>query len=1350
MSEDINILAKRLRGLIKINRILIIFIAFIVVLGMIAKSILQSQFFATILSNELSYVLKKESSCSISFKKLEVLPFSLATEIKSIDVNCPEVLIAKFDKLILKYGLLDFLSNRIGVSSINLSGGNVSYLKEVKSPKNKSGEISNRELIKLINKKIQNLPFTLYELTLNNIWVIASENVVEFKELKLNYLGDFVSSKFDFFVNSVELKQFKKIEKSHFRLDLDLSEKMMRLNKGAWNNGIDYIAGEGEYYFQNEEIDASVAYKGGSNFIANNLKSFLPKKFEYKNSYVDFVLDIKKRRDYLKGIYEIEVEDVNNSYLKASKVTSKGTFDKTTIKVKELEVLNKNSFAKIEKTVVIDYKNFSNITFPITLSNVDTKDAFHFLGGVLDPFYGKISGRSVVEIGRDLLKFTINNKIKLNKVKVQLKNGKFPIVHSEEIEIYNSFIRLKDWEHLTFDIVAKTGESEVKVDGFLDREKINLDLNSSKLKIQDFGKISNLNILGEGSAKISVKGPYGDTRFSFRDVELKNSSIENYSLGETKIDFDISLKKSEMDFKNIFSKHLGSIARAKGKIYLNKNSPIDYDFKVSATKINYDSIQSYFKPIFPKLVSNIHGLNLNSNGEVIVRGKFEKFGMSVDGNFITQEVSYSGENIRDLRFRFEVDGENIRFKKIRFTKGVGIGKAFAFFNTKIDSFEYDIILENSIFSQYFFASKGNLGLESTVDLEFYGSGTYDDYATKSSVVLRKSKIGTKNLGNSKLTIYITSKDAKVVGNLFRDRAYFDANIFFDKQKKSKFSASLNFQDLREVFGIISARNILSPNIEGVLNAKILLSTNVYNFKDLDLDLNLNSFFFNLGGKVISSGVGGNKIKVENGIVKNWDMNLFGDTFNLKSIANGSFSDRISIENNFNIPVKILTLFSEEFVKLEGTVKGEGVIIFDDNNIDSFASLVAEKSAISLKNIPNEFTDIKIKINQDGKNLLINELSSNYGGGKVKIDGLVGIKIPFPSLSLSIKLDDTGVDLLNATNVVVDGDLNLRGKIPPYKLNGGIVILNGKVEDSLFDLLKEVGNSVEYRKYLPPKVRSSKENLIDLGVSFETQNPVQVKNNLLDIFMNGKVLLTGSVGYPILNGQTLIQESVSKLNFKGHEFYVKKGIFTFGGSESEGKVPFVEFESIANLGEYKVSFDVSGVANKATVKLKSSPPLSEENIFSLLTLGVTNDLSKNLDDEEANSLKTVGLGTFIFDQLKLTEGLNENFGIRLSLTPELQEDDANLLKHQSSDTSLAAKKIKSSTKLRLEKKLGKKVGISFSSTLGGETEQKQEMNIDYKINEKISVQGVYELKSGEESTGEGDDSAGADLKYQWSF
>ena len=57
-----------------------------------------------------------------------------------------------------------------------------------------------------------------------------------------------------------------------------------------------------------------------------------------------------------------------------------------------------------------------------------------------------------------------------------------------------------------------------------------------------------------------------------------------------------------------------------------------------------------------------------------------------------------------------------------------------------------------------------------------------------------------------------------------------------------------------------------------------------------------------------------------------------------------------------------------------------------------------------------------------------------------------------------------------------------------------------------------------------------------------------------------------------------------------------------------------------------------------------------------------------------------------------------------------------------------------TNLKINKQINSRVDVSLSSTIGGSLEQKQEMNINLKINKNFSLEGVYEVKPNEDDHG----------------
>ena len=138
-------------------------------------------------------------------------------------------------------------------------------------------------------------------------------------------------------------------------------------------------------------------------------------------------------------------------------------------------------------------------------------------------------------------------------------------------------------------------------------------------------------------------------------------------------------------------------------------------------------------------------------------------------------------------------------------------------------------------------------------------------------------------------------------------------------------------------------------------------------------------------------------------------------------------------------------------------------------------------------------------------------------------------------------------------------------------------------------------------------------------------------------------MTGPIEEPILMGLLESNSSQSRIKFRGQDFVVKKGSVNFD-SQAERLGPDILLQSETQIREYKVSMDVKGRPATIQVELLSEPALSQEDIFSLMTIGVTSDVSKELTESERQAIATVGVGSLLVDQLKLNDNLKNNLGV----------------------------------------------------------------------------------------------------------
>jgi len=404
--------------------------------------------------------------------------------------------------------------------------------------------------------------------------------------------------------------------------------------------------------------------------------------------------------------------------------------------------------------------------------------------------------------------------------------------------------------------------------------------------------------------------------------------------------------------------------------------------------------------------------------------------------------------------------------------------------------------------------------------------------------------------------------------------------------------------------------------------------------------------------------------------------------------------------------------------------------------------------LKLKAIDGTIDNLNMKLESSGRDIKLHSLTGTYGNGVVRADGFVTLDFPIPSAHIAIELTDTYLPVMNRSGVVIAGKFDLMGNEKlPYVLSGTGHIVFGEILEDINDFQVGSDDLKTVERFLP-RINQRQEDLIELAIDLSTQRPIVVRNNMLELYLEGGGRLASSMKNPQFEG-SLQANPNSKFKFKGHEFLLSRGLIELDRQHvREGA--YLDFSGHSNINDYRIRLDIVGRSKDVSVGLSSEPPLSQDDIFSLLTLGVTSDISVALDESERQNVARVGLGTLLADQFRLNEGLDSSFGLRLSVLPEFAEEEGSLLQGKSAVSEVGTSRFRSATRVRLQKKVTDRVDLSVSSTVGGSLDQKQEMNLNFRINNRWSVEGIYELRASEDDGNENTQSVGADLKYRWAF
>jgi len=591
------------------------------------------------------------------------------------------------------------------------------------------------------------------------------------------------------------------------------------------------------------------------------------------------------------------------------------------------------------------------------------------------------------------------------------------------------------------------------------------------------------------------------------------------------------------------------------------------------------------------------------------------------------------------------------------------------------------------------------------------------------------------------------------GRIFRDKIRFDSFIDYSENKKSRKNNSFiktnwNIADpgiLLGAFYVHNSKEDIKGEIVGSLNTKF----NVNNFSRMNLDLDLKEFIFMRKKISIISGGSLNRINISKGEIKNWNINLDKGATKFRSLGTGKIYDSYSINSTFNTDAEIFEIIYPEIRKSSGEIDNK--IAIEGKNEKYNINLISSsnKYFLDLKAMPGIFENIKFKLSLNNDKMLIEKFSGNYAHGKIEGQGTVILDSPYPKIEIGIELLDSTIPIFRKSQFRISGKGQFLGENAPYRVTGKFNVSKGELFDEFKDYGSKNNNPFKGIQYIPQNEEKDFLDLLTLDLAITLEKDLQFKNSVGEVFFTGNVKLLGLASKFRMGGFIEQVPGTGRFYFKSSDFNLTKADVRFFPNEEEIN-PEVDVSALSQIAEYKVRLNILGRSKKFILDLSSEPPLAQNDILSLMALGYTADKSRQLSESDRQSLASVGIGSLLFEKLKLGQGLNSSLGLKLSVSPEFVESESGYLSGKSGEAATDSR-VKTATKIKVEKKIGKNVDLSVSSTVGSEAGQKQEMNLNYNLNKNVSIQGVYEVKTSEEGENTSDPtSAGADLKFKWSF
>ncbi len=1337
----------------KTNRVFLFVLGLLFGLLFLVWQSIQTEKFGSILSSRLSSYVSKKYEAKVSFEKVEFSFFPVSTELVNFELEYQDYFLSS-GKVGLTFGWRDIFSKEFSIGSVFIKDALI-YLPETKKNQNEKTDFAWSDGFKLYKEQIRKqLPFNLRGVELVNTIVNVGDERVEAISAKLslfpNILTIDMSIGFDEdFIAQYLPTNLKKVEFNGFSGQLQITSNYVRLKEARILSENSYLQLSGKVFynesFQGLTVDSFLDLNKFKKLIPDDINpKILPSGAMRVSGVIDGSIKNPKADIQLKGTR------LNSEVYRFSTLQSDLFYEEGRLILKDALGFTSGGTLKLTEKVEIFNTEIKDFTYPdffIDANKIFTNNLLFFLPK-LDPVKSFISGPVKLTIKKDRILLKTFEGFRLNNFSLVNENSGKDILKNDEYFLSpGSILNVSFNGDVNVDAGIGFKNSLLQVTGGIKGDQVNVKVNPSQADLFAFGPISGVVLKGTGGVVGTIMGAMNDPQFNFT-LTPRDAELLDIKLGSIKTNLSYGLKSSRLSLNNLSGVYKGMEYSGQGVFNFDEEKPMNLSFRIFKGSWNdaKESLYPIFKPIIPYL-KNAH---FNMESSVLVTGGFDVHEMNVKGDLLATNFLWFSEDIEKISTDFTLNDSLLSFNNIRAQKVSGNLFGKGRYNLKDKEYSYEGSLTSLRLKDVFYYRLLNLGLDGDVFAEFNGYGNDDDFSSRTHFRLINSVVDSTRLKDSILTVYNNKDDlffsTSGLGGEVKMEGFLNLNQ--KKKKLSSLTMNVDTDNIRNLAGIISKHNINKSNLEGRIQADMVSDFDLDDLSQTDLRIKIDTLSASFPGVRIEENQRPYLFEIKKGVFENWDQEIKGKGFELKTKAVGNLKNRFDLSNKFKFNSSIVELITDFVEKSDGEISGVHNVFGNAENLDHFMNIEGDGISLKAKNLPGLFSDIKVGVHFEDDVVLIDKLTGRYGNGKVKGSGKLRFTFPFPKLNLSMNVEKTRFPILKKSGVVVSGDMTLKGEKLPYQLKGNLAVIQGEVIDSMNDLASSAASNDSYQRFIPVGYLEGNVSFINTDISVTSFSPVQIKNGMIDMGLGGNINVFGSILSPKFSGRLEIENPENKFLFKGHEFLLSEGeIKLLDGVRKEP--PELRFNGVTRINDYDIFVSVAGPSDKMNVEMSSNPPLAQADILSLLTLGVTSDVSKNLGDRQRQSVTTLSIGTLLIDQLRINQSLNDSLGVRVSIQPEFIEDENNLLEGRVEDRN-GGSRFRSQTVLKVQKRINKKMNLSLSSTVGGSVDQSQEMNLNYKINKSWSLEGVYEVRSNDELEQELPDSKGVDIKYQWSF
>lgn len=838
----------------------------------------------------------------------------------------------------------------------------------------------------------------------------------------------------------------------------------------------------------------------------------------------------------------------------------------------------------------------------------------------------------------------------------------------------------------------------------------------------DFKNIKNLGDLKiEGRAAI-VGTTTGDSNAGKFQFKMKGQDIwfEDYGIGNATA--DVSYAAGSLYFKNIDGRFNTSRYFANVNVDLTK-SQIAADGKLGFAEAR--DIQTMFsrKVLLP---FDFFG---NATAKLSVHGPLEFNKLTYELDSAVFRGSVGPEIFDEARFHVTAKNGFVKTQNVYLKKGTGTatmtgeGQPDGQINTDIRGRGFRIE------DLSFFDKESNIQGTYNIDMSLKGHVLSPD--AKIVATAKDLFIGKESVPDSKLDLKLNKNSFEGTANFLNDKVRLDFNIPFDLENPFKFKAKTISWNFTPVFGLLS-KDVATREFEAELTSEIDLSASKGGFWNSTGTVVFDTFKIKRGNLELYNPNQG-KISFENGKMTIRHFLLQGDNTFLKAEAANSTKNDFNVSLNGKVEMSLLAFLTPFFSDMRGVLSISGQLDGNSDNPKMIGSAFIDRGYAKLKEFPHAFEEIKADILFSQQKILVNSLQALFAGGTAYTEGEVEIR-GFKNFPTKLKGRFDKVTLLVPKDFSTNGsgEFNITGNWFPFLLAGQYNITKGIISREFGE--NNIGSETIKRSTFLPTFLLQKDFAplrFDLTANFPAN--LLVKNTMVEAEIRGNTRITGTPNDPILFGDVTLVPG-GRFMFRDTPFEITDASIKFNNPNKIN--PSLYAQASTRIKDYDVNLLLQGTQESYRIQLRSTPPLAEQEIISLLALGYTSEQLEKVQSDQQIDQQSYEIGSALLSNNPLGNEIRNKYGVTVRFGSAV--DDTNQV----------------APKIIISKQWTPRINTSASRTMGNVVTQ--DAKLEYLLNKNISVIGSWEAKQyseeqkSSETESKGTDIFGLDLQYKVEF